>query len=1021
MDFGFSSHGDGGTMHLASPTHRHNYGLEMGTSLKQIRRSLSRSPSKPSRFQLRRSESSGSPISPLALSRAFSPKQLFTDRSPAPFTPQTPAAPNPKKRIALRRSTPLRFSPRNHNQPPIKSPRRVLADSTNNGNASPFPCFMRGGEENMDTTPVSPKKVDAPPQSPPLLEMDDTHVHLPPPHVWNDLSTSATPPRATPMKRTDGIMNLDVASGDSPTAKRRSMHAPFGSAMQTDLDVFDATPGAQEPEPMNSNDLDLDLDMNLDLGFGSPVPFSSVHAARSPLRKSNSLRKSTLSQRFGARSMQRPEGDFALSFAPSKPRQRVSLDSAVALDGSPCQTPARRPLQPLFPRPAQPHPLSQALSPSFSTPEQPNKEMKNAPAPSMGAPRKHPFSRSLPLNMQRPAELVSEFETPMGYKAARPDPEAFMSTGLLSKKNRNLDVENAINRYQPPGTPSKRASFPPQIASPSFRRGSLFQDRLQQHAFGQPSTPYTVHRQTSSAALGRGVGIFGSSNVRTQRRSSFGSVDDETSRSPLGSRMMESQSSTEDMPPTPTKQTDAFGRRKDSSLRRQTFGHRRISLGSDTFAAPEVPQTPTMGFPPRNPGSPHTPSGSFTPPDPSSLSISGRNQPFNSSTNFAPATPTTPRDSSFLKSSLGVSGFGGSLSGNDFDVSLYERFDSVSLAGKGVFSSVYRAEKRVARAPGFSPRTQVWAVKKSIKPFAGPNDRQKKLNEVRILEELKGHEHVISLEDHWEVNGHLYIQTEYCEEGNLQNFLDHAGNKGRLDEFRIWKILLEITLGVKHIHERGFVHLDLKPANVLITFDGVLKIADFGMATTWPVPPNTDGEGDRTYMAPEALHGRFDKPCDIFTIGLILLEAASNFSLPENGASWQRLRHGDLSEIPSLTWSSDLSLQEFSGEPFTLSSDDNSFEDSLRSSLQRYSGGLAEPPSFMVDNTDPHSLQQVAQWLLQPDPAARPTASEIYSSYGVQWVERRSRAGATIFEGIWGPADEVLDDRLNEGDKMDTD
>src|SRR4051794_25524734 len=114
----------------------------------------------------------------------------------------------------------------------------------------------------------------------------------------------------------------------------------------------------------------------------------------------------------------------------------------------------------------------------------------------------------------------------------------------------------------------------------------------------------------------------------------------------------------------------------------------------------------------------------------------------------------------------------------------------------------------------------------------------------------------------------------------------------------------------------GFIHLDLKPANIFIDWEGVLKIGDFGLASTWPAPPHIDGEGDRHYLGPEVLSGRFDKPADVFALGVIMCEIAGNIVLPENGSSWQRLRSGDFTEIPSLTWSSESSLNRDSkGEP----------------------------------------------------------------------------------------------------------
>lgn len=233
--------------------------------------------------------------------------------------------------------------------------------------------------------------------------------------------------------------------------------------------------------------------------------------------------------------------------------------------------------------------------------------------------------------------------------------------------------------------------------------------------------------------------------------------------------------------------------------------------------------------------------------------------------------------------------------------------------------------------------------------------------------------------------------------------------------------------GLKQIHQSGFIHLDLKPANVLITFEGVLKIADFGMATKWPAEAGIEGEGDREYIGPEILMGRYDKPADVFALGLIMLETAGNVELPDNGASWQKLRNGDMSDVPSLTWSSQASniFRDASGNPLP---DDASFDESeeideygegtvpdasqhqndQKSMLLARSGELINPPAFMVDSTNDQALDRIVRWMISPDPADRPLASHVLQTEGVQWAEARRRAGATVFEGNWGPADEVL-------------
>lgn len=242
--------------------------------------------------------------------------------------------------------------------------------------------------------------------------------------------------------------------------------------------------------------------------------------------------------------------------------------------------------------------------------------------------------------------------------------------------------------------------------------------------------------------------------------------------------------------------------------------------------------------------------------------------------------------------------------------------------------------------------------------------------------------------------------------------------------------MLMLYQGVKFIHDSGFIHLDLKPANVFIDWEGVLKIGDFGLASTWPAPPDIDGEGDREYIGPEVLSGRFDKPADIFALGMIMLEIAGNIILPDNGTSWQRLRAGDMTDLPSLTFSSESTLaRDEAGDPLndllqhrsreTLCGSDGEegsfkfLQDLDPKPSRPYE--LVQPPNFMVDPDDSEALDKIVQWMITPNPDERPIIDQVYLCGGVQWVEKRRRAGATIYEGNWGPADDVL----NHGQDVD--
>ncbi|GAA6063072.1 hypothetical protein JCM10212_003130 [Sporobolomyces blumeae] len=240
---------------------------------------------------------------------------------------------------------------------------------------------------------------------------------------------------------------------------------------------------------------------------------------------------------------------------------------------------------------------------------------------------------------------------------------------------------------------------------------------------------------------------------------------------------------------------------------------------------------------------------------------------------------------------------------------------------------------------------QVFAVKRTKHPFSGVKDRLRRLEEVDILrlfsKKQEWSPHLITLVDAWEQTGHLFIQTELCPAGNLAYWLEEFGRENeQLDEARVWKILTELAAGVSHIHSRNVIHLDLKPANVFITDRGHLKIGDFGLATRWPradplsivrganvqspgwnggngdtmwkteagerrmrcksngdAPEDLEREGDREYIAPEILRGRYGKEADIFSLGLVVLEAAANVVLPDNGPAWQKLRSNDFSDV----------------------------------------------------------------------------------------------------------------------------
>lgn len=127
------------------------------------------------------------------------------------------------------------------------------------------------------------------------------------------------------------------------------------------------------------------------------------------------------------------------------------------------------------------------------------------------------------------------------------------------------------------------------------------------------------------------------------------------------------------------------------------------------------------------------------------------------------------------------------------------------------------------------------------------------------------------------------VLLEYAAGGSLQERLV----KGPISEEDLQPLIRDVLEGLIHIHRQGYMHLDIKPANIFLgSAHGPAMIGDFGRMTVHKeYQPHGGAEGDSTYLAPEVL-GDEVPPIhapDIFSLGLTLLECATNFELPRSG------------------------------------------------------------------------------------------------------------------------------------------
>ena len=167
------------------------------------------------------------------------------------------------------------------------------------------------------------------------------------------------------------------------------------------------------------------------------------------------------------------------------------------------------------------------------------------------------------------------------------------------------------------------------------------------------------------------------------------------------------------------------------------------------------------------------------------------------------------------------------------------------------------------------------------------------------MTKVSSHVNCLKLHNSWEQNGFLYLQTELCVCS-----LEQIMSQRVLSESESILIMMQLASGLDFMHKNELLHLDIKPSNILVDEQGIVKISDFGMSMT----PNGmhpdlshDYEGDCLYLAPEVLNGRPTKHSDIFSLGLVFLQLLSGTKqLPSFGEAWQRLRQGDIRDYATL-------------------------------------------------------------------------------------------------------------------------
>ena len=192
---------------------------------------------------------------------------------------------------------------------------------------------------------------------------------------------------------------------------------------------------------------------------------------------------------------------------------------------------------------------------------------------------------------------------------------------------------------------------------------------------------------------------------------------------------------------------------------------------------------------------------------------------------------------------------------------------SEEILGKGSFSTVYAATGRSNQ-------------KLAVKVIPNHNIRCKHIlysesellyfqREINLLKTCKN-DWVVNFVDIKKTKSNFYIFLEYCEGGNLAEYIEK--NK-RLPEMEALRLFSQLVKGMSCLKKMDIIHRDLKPANIMLK-NGNVKIVDFGLAGKF-----YSGELLKTFagsplnMAPEILKGQaYSDKVDIYSAGTILYE-----------------------------------------------------------------------------------------------------------------------------------------------------
>jgi serine/threonine-protein kinase len=211
-----------------------------------------------------------------------------------------------------------------------------------------------------------------------------------------------------------------------------------------------------------------------------------------------------------------------------------------------------------------------------------------------------------------------------------------------------------------------------------------------------------------------------------------------------------------------------------------------------------------------------------------------------------------------------------------------------AVLGGGGMGDVYKVTNRLTGGEDAA---------KLLKPelTSDPAQLDRFLQEIRTLARLN-HENIVALRTALTVGEQLMMVMEYVDGDSLDKV------RGRLRELEgVLGLTAQLLRALQYAHEKGIIHRDIKPQNIMVAMSGRAKVLDFGIAKIVQerrITPTGFMVGSPYYMAPEQIKGEtLDARTDIYSLGIVLYEMITH-KLPFDGATFYDIWHGHLHVTP---------------------------------------------------------------------------------------------------------------------------